>query len=132
MYQNISYEDIDIIKPEWFDKNKEYQIFDVGYKHGHFSTVFDQIKTHQLITQISNTIQLSKFAWIQLTFRNHPFVKELQSHSTNLKNHYSIITKDDYFSNADLLLSSKTEGREHPEKYDDFATNFKLLQNHTN
>jgi len=131
MYQNIAYEDIDIISPEWFDENKEYQIFDVGYKHGHFSTVFDQSKTHQLITQISNTIQLSKFAWIQLVFRNHPFVKELQSHSTNLKNYYSVITKDDYFSNADLLLSSKTEGREHPEKYDDFATNFKLLQNHT-
>jgi len=131
MYQNIAYEDIDIITPDWFDKNKKYQIFDVGYKHGHFSTVFDQSKTHQLITQISNTIQLSKFAWIQLVFKNYSFVKELQSHSTNLKNHYSIITKDDYFSNSDLLLSSKTEGREHPEKYDDFATNFKLLQNHT-
>ncbi len=58
MYQNISYEDIDIITPDWFDKNKKYQIFDVGYKHGHFSTVFDQLKTQQLITQISNTIQL--------------------------------------------------------------------------
>jgi len=131
MYQNIAYEDIDILSPDWFDGTKEYQIFDVGYKHGHFSTVFDQLKTHQLITQISNTIQLSKFAWIQLVFRNYSFVKELQSHSTNLKNHYSIITKDNYFSTGDLLLSSKTEGREHPEKYDDFATNFKLLQNHT-
>ncbi len=131
MYQNISYEDIDIITPEWFDDTKEYQIFDVGYKHGHFSTVFDQSKTHQLITQISNTIQLSKFAWIQLVFKNHPFVKELQSHSTNLKNHYCTITKNDYFSTSDFLLSSKTEGREHPEKYDDFETNFNLLQNHT-
>ena len=64
MYQNISYEDIDILQPDWFDDTKEYQLFDVGYKHGHFSTVFDQLKTHQLITQISNTIQLSKFAWL--------------------------------------------------------------------
>ena len=44
MYQNISYEDTDIITPEWFHPNKEYQIFDVGYKHGHFSTVFNQSK----------------------------------------------------------------------------------------
>lgn len=131
MYQNISYEDIDTLTPDWFDDTKEYQIFDVGYKHGHFSTVFDQSKTHQLITQVSNTIQLSKYAWIQLVFKNYPFVKYLQNHSTNLKNQYKLVTSNDHFSNSDLLFSDKTEGKEHPEKYDDFATNFKLLEKHT-
>lgn len=131
MYQNVDFEDADDLNPEWFDSEKEYQIFDVGYKHGHFSTVFDLSKTHQLITQVSNTIPLTKYAWIQLVFRNHSFVKELQTHSTNLKNNYNLITNDEYFSTSDLLFSNKTTGGEHPEKYDDFATNYKLLENHT-
>ena len=131
MYQNVDFEDADSLIPDWFEKQKEYQIFDVGYKHGHFSTVFDQSKTHQLITQVSNTIQLTKYAWIQLVFRNYSFVKELQTHSTNLKNNYKLITNDEYFSTSDLLFSNKTEGGEHPEKHDDFATNYKLLENHT-
>ncbi len=38
MYPNIDFEDIDDLEPEWFEKSKDYQIFDVGYKHGHFST----------------------------------------------------------------------------------------------
>ncbi len=79
MYPNIDFEDINNLEPEWFEKSKEdYQIFDVGYKHGHFSTVFDQSKAHLIITQIANTIQLSKFAWIQIVFKSHSFVKELQ------------------------------------------------------
>lgn len=64
MYQDVDFEDADSLTPDWFDPQKEYPIFDVGYKHGHFSTVFDQAKTHQLITQVSNTIQLTKYAWI--------------------------------------------------------------------
>ena len=132
MYQNISYEDIDSLIPDWFDETKkEYQIFDVGYKHGHFSTVFDQSKTHQLITQISNTIQLSRYGWIQFVFKNYPFVKYLQFHSTNLKNQYKLLTNDKYFSKFDAIFTNKTEYEEHPEKYDDFTNNFKLLENHT-
>ena len=131
MYQNIDFEDIDYLVPDWFDKNKDYQIFDVGYKHGHYTTVFDQAKAHLLITQIANTIQLSKYAWIQLVFKNHSFVKELQSHSTNIKNHYKTVTANDYYSTSDMLFTSKTEGREHPEKFHDFATNFKVLEKHS-
>ena len=50
MYQNIDFEDVDVTQPDWFDIEKSYQIFDVGYKHGHYTTVFDQAKAHLIIT----------------------------------------------------------------------------------
>ncbi len=96
MYPNIDFEDIEELQPEWFDKSEDYQIFDVGYRHDHFSIVFDQAKAHQIITQIANTIQLSKHAWIQLVFKSHSFVKELQSHSITLNNHYQSINGEYY------------------------------------
>jgi len=131
MYPNVEFEDIDDLQPDWFNEKNNYQIFDVGYKHGHFSTVFDLKNSHQIITNISNTIQLSKYAWIQLVFKNHNFITDLQTHATNLKNHYQSIMKDDYFSTSDLLFTDKSEGREHPEKNRDFAMNYKLLESHT-
>ena len=130
MYQNIDFDELEITEPVWFDEQKEYQIFDVGYKHGHFFTMFDQAKAHQLITQIANTIQLSKFAWIQLVFKNYSFTRELQSQSVNMKNHYQLVSKNDYFSTTDMIFSNKTEGREYPEKFGDFTSNFKILEKH--
>ena len=43
-YPNIDFEDSDELVPDWFEKeNKnDYQIFDIGYEHGHFFTIFDQ------------------------------------------------------------------------------------------
>lgn len=130
MYPNIDFEDIDVLEPEWFDKTKDYQIFDVGYRHGHFSTVFDQAKAHLIITQIANTIQLSKFAWIQIVFKSHSFVKNLQSHLINLQNHNQSIAKQHYPTST-WLFSDKTELKDHPEKFGDFATNYKNLDKYT-
>jgi|APSaa5957512535_1039671.scaffolds.fasta_scaffold03904_5 hypothetical protein len=130
MYPNIDFEDIDVLEPEWFEKTKDYQIFDVGYRHGHFSTVFDQAKAHLIITQIANTIQLSKFAWIQIVFKSHSFVKELQSHLINLQNHNQTVVGQ-YYPTSSWLFSDKTDLKDHPEKFGDFATNYKNLDKHT-
>jgi len=89
------------------------------------------IECDNTITFFIKPIQLSKHAWIQFTFQNYSFVNDLQLHLTNLKNHNKLVTSNDYYSFSDTWLSSKTEGREHPEKTGDFATCFKALETHT-
>lgn len=131
MYPNVAFDDIPHTVPEWFDATGEYQAFDVGYRHGHFFTVFETRNSHILMTQVANTIQLARHAWIQFVFRNQSFVRYLQEHSANLKDHYRTVTSSSHFTVSDLLFSGRSEGRDHPEKYRDFAVNFRLLDAHT-
>ena len=130
-YPNIDFEDSDELVPDWFEKeNKnDYQIFDIGYEHGHFFTIFDQARAHQLITQIANTIQLSKNAWVQFVFTQNSLVPHLQKHYSKISKHYKTVTKTDYTGQWDGLVSEGEGPRDHPEKFGEFARNFKILDN---
>lgn len=114
MYPNADFADLDTIMPDWFDKNEEYQIFDVGTYHGHYTTIFDQARAHQIITQISNTIQLSKFAWIQFTFKSHNFNKFFLGHVAKLNKKYTEISNKKYVSTKDLIINPDKEPGDHP------------------
>ena len=130
-YPNVDFEDIDKLTPSWFDKTSEknYQVFDIGYEHGHFTTMFDQARAHQLITQIANTIQLSENAWIQFVFTQHSLTSQLQNHYSKISTHYKTVTKSDHTGQFDGLISESEGPRDHPEKFGEFAKNFKTIDN---
>ena len=129
-YPNIDFEDLDDITPEWFDKTNNYEIFDVGYQHGHFFTIFDKVRAHQIISNIANTIQLSKNAWIQIVFKSHPLIDDFQKFLQKTSRHYKTVTRTDYVSELDGFVSSNGPG-DHPEKYGEFAKNFKTIENYS-
>ena len=130
MYSNAVFVDLPHTEPKWFDKNAQYQIFDVGTYHGHYTAVFDQTKAHQIITQIANTIQLSKSAWIQFTFRYYSFNAFLRKHVTRLDEKAREIKRGNYLSTSEILMHPDKQPHEHPELGYDFANNYTGLQKH--
>lgn len=135
MYPNANFVEIDHTIPEWFDRKQDYHIFDVETYHGHYCTVFDTERSHQIITQIANTIQLSKYAWIQFVFRRYDFTPFLQKHVTRLDKKFKDIGRKDYKSLTEAITSdwigSKTDPHDHPEKGYDFDNNYRGLQKHS-
>ncbi len=130
MYPNAAFEDLRRITPEWFDAKSEYQVFDVGTYHGHYTAVFDQTKSHQIITQIANTIQLSKYAWIQFAFRHYSFNAFLRRHVTRLDEKNIEIRRGRYLSNTEILMHPDRQPHDHPEMGYDFTNNYTGLQKH--
>ncbi len=130
MYPNAAFTDLSSTSPEWFDKKSQYQIFDVGTYHGHYTAVFDQTKSHQIITQIANTIQLSKYAWIQFTFRYYSFNAFLRKHVTRLDEKAREIKRGNYLNTSEILLHPDKKPHEHPELGYDFTNNYGGLQKH--
>ena len=134
MYPNANFVEIGHIIPEWYDRNQDYHVFDVGTYHGHYCTVFDVEKSHQIITQIANTIQLSKYAWIQFVFKLYDFTPFLQRHVSKLDKKFREISRKDYKSLSEAITSdwigSKTDPHDHPEKGYDFDNNYRGLQKH--
>ena len=130
MYPNAAFVDLKQITPEWFDVNQKYNVFDVGTYHGHYTAVFDQAKAHQIITQISNTIQLSKYAWIQFTFCHYPFNGFLRRHVSRLDDKNREIKAGKYLSNMEILVNPDKKPHDHPELGYDFANNYGGLQKH--
>lgn len=130
MYPNADFADLPTIIPDWFDKNTEYQVFDVGIYHGHYTTVYDQARAHQIITQISNTIQISKFAWLQFTFKSHNFNKFFLKHVARLNKKYIEISSKKYISTKDLIINPDAAPKDHPELRSDFFNNYQGLLIH--
>ena len=130
MYPNVMFHDMSDIVPKWFDRKSTYHIFDVGTYHGHYTAVFDQTRAHQIITQIANTIQLSKYAWIQFTFRYHPFNAFLRKHVTRLDEKAREIKRGNYLKTSEILLHPDKKPHEHPELGYDFTNNYGGLQKH--
>ena len=130
MYPNAAFENLKGTAPGWFDARSEYQVFDVGTYHGHYTAVFDQTKSHQIITQIANTIQLSKYAWIQFAFRHYSFNSFLRRHVTRLDEKNIEIRRGKYLSTAEILMHPDKQPHEHPELGYDFANNYAGLQKH--
>ena len=133
VYPNATFEESSILMPEWYDPaaaKDAYQIWDVGYRHGHLSAVWETRTEQDVITRLCNTIQQASCAWIQITFGARSFVGELQSLMSELRSQHKTVNASDYVSTYDML--SVTEKlHDHPEKGKDFATHFSMLESHT-
>ena len=130
MYPNAMLADLGHTAPRWFDRESEYQVFDVGTYHGHYTAVFDKARAHQIITQIANTIQLSKYAWIQFAFRHYSFNKFLRRHVTRLDEKAREIRRGNYLSTSEILMHPDKKPHDHPEMGYDFTNNYAGLQKH--
>ena len=131
MYPNAVFTDLKHTDPAWFDPaGSEYRIFDVGTYHGHYTAVFDQAKAHQIITQMANTVQLSKYAWVQFTFRYYSFHPFLRRHVSRLDEKNREIRRGNYLSNTEILMNPDKKPHDHPELGYDFINNYTGLQKH--
>ena len=130
MYPNAAFEDLKDTVPGWFSRDGKYQVFDVGTYHGHYTAVFDQTKSHQIISQIANTIQLSRYAWIQFTFCHYGFSAFLRRHVTRLDEKAREIKRGNYLGTTEILLHPDKKPHDHPELGYDFANNYGGLQKH--
>ncbi len=129
MYSNVNFIDLENTTPQWFDyKNNNYQIFDVGYFHGHYATVFDKTKDQQLISYIANTLQLYKYAWVQFVFLPYNFTPFLQSHVSRLNQKIKQVSSTKYRSLSDELTNTKPHI--HPEHGLDFYNKYQELSTH--
>ena len=130
MYPNAAFEDMEATEPEWFPPGPECRIFDVGTYHGHYASVFDRARAHQLVSQVANTVQLSGRAWIQTVFRLHPFNGFLRRHVTRLDSKYREISRGGHLSNSEILLNPGKKPHDHPEMGYDYTNNYAGLQKH--
>ena len=130
MYPNASFVNLDRITPDWYSPTKEqYKIFDVSLYHGHYSTVLDKTNSHQLITQIANTIQLSDKAWIQFVFTPYNFTPYLKSHLNRLNQKIKTVTSKKYRTWMDDITNKPSH--ENPENELDFYNHYRNLQSDT-
>ena len=128
MYPNAAFEDMDKTVPKWFDRTSEYQIFDVGTRHGHYATVLDVAGAHGLMTRLANTIQESGRAWLQFVFARYDFAPFLRRHMERMDARLAEIKRGQYVSPSGHLLGHKP--RDHPELNRDFMNTYRGLQRH--
>ncbi|MDH3361567.1 MAG: hypothetical protein OEL56_04120 [Nitrosopumilus sp.] len=110
---------------DWFKVDTKYKIFDVSLYHGHYTTILDKNNSHQLITQISNLIQLTDNAWIQFVFVSHNFTSFLKSHINWLDQKLQFVTNKNYRTWIDDITNKKSY--ENPENGKDFTNHYKEL-----
>jgi len=127
VYPNVSFVSQQETIPEWFSPHSSYEIFDVSLQHGHYSTVFDTAtnQQHQLITNISNSIQLYDNAWIQFVFAPYNFISYLRNHQRRLNLRIKYVTSKNYRTWIDDFTNQKSY--ENPENGLDFYNNYKDL-----
>jgi len=130
MYPNASFVNLNHIAPDWYAPTKtQYKIFDVGFYHGHYSSILDKTNASQLITQIANTIQLSDKSWIQFVFAPYNFTPYLKSHLNRLNQKIKTVTSKKYRTWVDDLTNKKSY--DNPENRLDFYNHYGELQSHT-
>ena len=131
VYPNVSFVSQQETTPDWFSPQKSsYEIFDVSLQHGHYSTMLDTSATnqqqhHQLITNLSNSIQLYENAWIQFVFEPYNFISYLRHHQRRLNSRIKNITSKNYRTWIDDITN--TQSYENPENGLDFYNNYKDL-----
>ena len=129
VYPNVSFVSQQETTPEWFSpKETSYEIFDVSLHHGHYSTVLDTgaaSQQHQLITNISNSVQLYDNAWIQFVFAPYNFISYLRNHQRRLDSRIKYVTSKNYRTWIDDITNTKSY--ENPENGLDFYNNYKDL-----
>lgn len=127
VYPNVSFVSQSEIIPEWFSPlESSYEIFDVSLQHGHYSTVLDTtLQQNQLITNISNSIQIYQNAWIQFVFAPYNFIAHLRNHQRRLDTRIKHVTSKNYRTWVDDFTNKKSY--ENPENGLDFYNNYKEL-----
>ena len=130
MYPNASFINMDRIVPVWYFPTKtednRYHIFDVSLYHGHYSSRLDLPQNNITITQILNTIQLAKSAWIQFVFAPYNFTPYLRSHTNQLNKRIKYVKSKIYLSFIEELKEQKPH--ENPETGFDFYNHYKILE----
>ncbi|MDH3779431.1 MAG: type IV secretion system DNA-binding domain-containing protein [Nitrosopumilus sp.] len=130
VYPNADFENLDYTIPEWFDPRTNYKVFDASVRHGNFFAVMDHQKTPALITQISNTIQMAQYGWIQFIFQRHDITNYINSFSQILDSMKRKVSNTKYRSEPESLFSDYFQLHNHPEFGGDFARNYKTLKHH--
>ena len=130
MYPNAVFSDMAATVPSWFPPGPECRFFDVGTYHGHYASVLDKGRAHQLMSQVAATVQLSGRAWIQFVFKLHPFNGFLRRHVTRLNAKNREISRGKYLSNTEILMHPDKKPHDHPELGYDYTNNYPGLQKH--
>ncbi|MCE2499043.1 MAG: hypothetical protein J4F28_08705 [Nitrosopumilaceae archaeon] len=129
MYPNSAFDDICETVPTWFDRRSTYRVFDVGTRHGHYATVFDEPGgEHGLITRMASAIQSASHAWIQFVFARLDCTPFLRTHMSRLDNRFMEINRGNYTSWGDEITGKKP--RKHPELGYDLTSSYKGLKKH--
>lgn len=130
MYPNASFINLDRIAPVWYSptktKESQYKIFDVSLYHGHYSCRLNQPQNNITITQILNTIQLAKSAWLQFVFAPYNFTPYLRSHVNQLNKRIKYVKSKTYRTFIEELKEQKPH--ENPETGFDFYNHYKVLE----
>lgn len=130
-YPNAEFIQLEQNVPQWFEPYKEnYKVFDVSVRHGHFFAVMDYQKTPILITQISNTIQMSQRGWIQFVFQRYDATSIVNMLGRRFDSMRKKVTNTNHLSTLEMIISENKKPHEHPEFHADFARNFKTLKQH--
>ena len=128
VYPNVSFVSQQETTPEWFStKESSYEIFDVSLHHGHYSTMLDTAtnQQYQLITNISNSLQLYDNAWIQFVFAPYNFISYLRNHQRRLDSRIKYVTSKNYRTWIDDITNQKSY--ENPENGLDFYNSYRDL-----
>ncbi|MCE2499115.1 MAG: hypothetical protein J4F28_09095 [Nitrosopumilaceae archaeon] len=129
MYPNAAFDNMRETVPAWFDRRSAYRVFDVGTRHGHYATIFDEpCGEHSLITRMASAIQSVSHAWIQFVFVRLDCTSFLRTHMTRLDGWFMEINRGNYTSWGDEIMGRKP--RKHPELGYDLASNYKGLKKH--
>ena len=129
MYPNAAFDGMSETVPAWFDRGSaEYRVFDVGTRHGHYATVFDEQGARSLITGMASAVQSSYHAWIQFVFVRFDCTPFLRTHMARLDGRFAEINRGDYTSWGDEITGRKP--RRHPELGYDLTSNYKGLKKH--
>ena len=129
MYPNAAFDDMRETVPAWFDRRSAYRVFDVGTRHGHYATVFDEPGgEHGLVTRMASAIQSASHAWIQFVFARLDCTSFLRTHMSRLDNRFMEINRGNYTSWGDEITGKKP--RKHPELGYDLTSNYKGLKKH--
>ena len=128
VYPNVSFVSQQEKVPEWFSpRESSYEIFDVSLQHGHYSTILDTAlqQNQLLITNLSNSIQIHDYVWIQFIFAPYNFLSYLRNHQRRLGARIKHITSKKYRTWVDDFTNKKSY--ENPENGLDFYNNYKDL-----
>ena len=127
VYPNVSFVSQQETIPQWFSpRESSYEIFDVSLQHGHYSTVLDTtLQQNQLITNLSNSIQIHDYVWIQFVFAPYNFISYLRNHQRRLDTRIKHVTSKKYRTWVDDFTNKKSY--ENPENGLDFYNNYKDL-----
>ena len=128
MYPGAAFSAMERTLPEWYDPARyAYRIFDVGTRHGHYTTAYDTAKPHQFMSQMAGAVQSYKYAWVQVVFAKHDLTQPLDAHVQRLNARRNKILGGNHLSTGEMLIHSNPKPHDHPELRYDFMNNYARL-----